>query len=301
MEDRLKIWKEQRETLFLKPTSDVFLDKEKDKIIAMGTCFCAEINCVLQGSGFDVYPKYSNSRLPSWAHEIKYPYSFQFYSPPTVLQELSWAFGESERNIDDIWEHQSPDEYPKRGDKYQDPCRCMMFSNKKKKLIELMLEQDEIMKRDLKEVNTFILFLGHNEPWKTMRGQWCCLESKCMQKTKCSLNILSFEEYFNYIVKIVDIIHKHKCNPKIYMGVCPVPLSKTYREDIDVISATLEIKSMANICVNQISKKYDSVIKIPSYEVQTRLGKDMYKPDYRHVKQDIIEKITYKYLIGKHQ
>jgi hypothetical protein len=263
------------------------------KILAMGSCFAVEIRKYLLNNSYNVLPKNL--------------FGFIWYTPRSIEQEVLLAFGEKTRDERDIWKT--------RDEKiWQDPYRRFVFANSKKEIMEKIHLHDKVIKEAFESADTFIFTMGLTEAWSSSDSNMAlCIEPISRKDIKTNPGVLTpldvrdmvhnakftrmnYESCLNSMNNIARVIKKHKPNAKIIMTTSPVPLKKTYREDVDVAVANCESKSIIRAAMAEAVSQNDNIIYFPSYETVTFMGKEAFRPDLRHVLSDVVEKIMNSFL-----
>ena len=105
----------------------------------------------------------------------------------------------------------------------------------------------------------------------------------------------TFLENYENIKDGIRVLKKNNPNIKILLSVSPVHLNKTFRKDIDVVSASCASKSILRSVVDQVCAEEEDIYYFPSYEIVNILaplqGMRAYKDDGHHVQRNIVKTI----------
>ncbi|MGE0734873.1 MAG: GSCFA domain-containing protein [Alphaproteobacteria bacterium] len=141
-----------------------------------------------------------------------------------------------------------------------------------------------------------MITLGLIETWRNnSNGYHLCVppydESRQGMKRfgDIEFHLSTFAENYENMKRVCTLIQHHYPARKIILTVSPVGLGRTYSGN-DIVVANVESKSLLRAVAGQICREFPAVQYWPSYELCTR--EDIYKPDGRHVRQDVIDMIV---------
>lgn len=247
-----------------------FYITKESPIFTIGSCFALEIRNYLLGKGFNLLNKDLDEEL-IW------------YNTYTILYEFQRLSGEFYQEDDDLWK-------VKEG--YQDPYRRSLFNSSPEKLLSIVRDIDDKIKKYIQEAELLIITLGLVEVWEQPDGKVIC---SCPGYPKgrgggqhCSFKMTGYEENFDNMCKVVDILKQYnpKCN--LLITTSPVPLANTFR-NVDHLVANTESKSVLRSVCGALDRKYDNVQYYHSYELASHFDKkSVFKPDGRHVRPEFV-------------
>lgn len=112
--------------------------------------------------------------------------------------------------------------------------------------------------------------------------------------------VSDFSENLENLKYIIKSLNFHNKRLQIIITVSPVHLLSTFRDDIDVISASCYSKSLLRVVADEITK-IENVHYFPSYEIASICsnidGISLY-PDNHHVSREVVENIMNSFMIS---
>jgi len=277
------------------------LFSKEDRIFTMGSCFAEEIRKALTKNGWGCLPDYKRiefdpnkdvvDTLPNREH-------MNFYNSFTVRTQIEQICGVWEQDPQDYWTvpRISKEVVPFAARPvYQDPYRRCTFSDTPEGLQRLVCQIVGEMRRSFDEATGFVFTFGMAEVFvNRFSGKVACQKPAYAGgagMTETYRHDSTFEENLDNLRTVVQLIRKHKGNDiPIIMSVSPVPLARTFTEN-DVVTTNGEGKAILRAAIGQITREFDNVTYIPSYEVVTLQGMDAYDSDLRHVKEGVVQEI----------
>jgi hypothetical protein len=107
-----------------------------------------------------------------------------------------------------------------------------------------------------------------------------------------TIHVSTFQENFDNVCAIVDLIRSRKPAAPIVLTVSPVALERTFQEGCDIVTVNTESKSILRAVLGQVSRERENVIYLPSFEFVTSLGYERaYELDRRHVRRPVVDEI----------
>jgi hypothetical protein len=233
----------------------------------MGSCFAREIKTVLVREGFAYITEETNhpaSKHASAAWERTYnsfcmrqifEYTFETWEP-----EIRW------------WKA------PESG-KIQDPYRRIILYDSLDQAEEDFQRHRAHSRRALENAELLILTLGLTEIWEhTSDGSVICLPSgpyvnEGGDMSKYRFRVSRYQENLHNLERIHQIMTRYNPDCTLLITVSPVHLWATFREDMDVISASCNSKSTLRAVADEFCSRHDNTIYFPAFEMAT-----IYKP-----------------------
>lgn len=286
-------------TITLK-TTPIFLPS--DVFFTMGSCFAEEIRSALTQRDIICVPDYAKIRFDSLAatlDDLPRANHLNFYNTFTVKQQLEQLLGLWEQEPDDFWtlNRISPDRpVPWTPPIYQDPYRRLVQAITPEILQAVLRSINAEMRVGFDAATAFIFTFGMTEVFINKQSGKVAAQKPLYGgaggEKETTLHISSFEENLTNVRAIVDLIQERKPAAKIIVSVSPVPLARTF-QDQDVVTVSMEGKSILRAALGQICRERNNVFYLPSYEFVTSLGyNDGYREDMRHVQKSVIAQIV---------
>ncbi|MDO6838028.1 GSCFA domain-containing protein [Paraglaciecola chathamensis] len=245
-----------------------FLGKE-DNVIAIGSCFAAELRHFLNDVGLSSDSFWIPSGLNNTFSLL------DFFSWVTTGHQTSKGFGYSKDDSGTLgdWE-------PK-------------------------FERSSYRKA-LENANCFVFTLGLAEVWEdtlTSKVFWRGVPANIFDEKRHHFRLSTVEENVTNIVAITEFIRKLNPKAPIIFTLSPVPLKATFSE-VPCISADCVSKSTLRLALHQvISQKLTDVYYWPSFEIVKWVGCHLPFPVYgtddsvvRHVSRYVVTKILYSFV-----
>ncbi len=232
-------------------------------IASMGSCFAREIRKVLLDAGYNYITEETEN--PASVHaSAAWERTYNTFS---ILQIFEYTFSEWTPNL--RW-WISP-----VSKKVQDPYRrIILYDSLEEAEIDFSLHK-EFSRKALENAEVLILTLGLTEIWEDrFDGSVICLPSGPYPKeggdmSRYSFRVSRYNENLKNLEKIHAIMTKHIPDCKLLVTVSPVHLWATFRQDLDVISASCNSKSTLRAVVDEFTERHDNVFYFPSFEMAT--------------------------------
>jgi hypothetical protein len=130
-------------------------------------------------------------------------------------------------------------------------------------------------RRALQGAEVLILTLGLTEIWQDrMDESVISLPSGPYVKEggdmrRYRFRVSRYHENLQNLERIHDIMTKHNPGCKLLMTVSPVNLWATFRNDLDVVSASCNSKSTLRAAADEFAERHDNVFYFPAFEMAT--------------------------------
>jgi hypothetical protein len=232
-------------------------------IASMGSCFAREIRKVLLSEGYNYITEESDN--PASVHaSAAWERTYNTFS---MRQIFEYTF---ENWTPDIRWWVSPE-----SKKIQDPYRRIILYDSVDQAEEDFARHKEYSRRALEKAEILILTFGLTEIWEdTVDGSVICLPSGPYPKEggdmgRYRFRVSRYNENLENLERIHAIMKKHIPDCKLLVTVSPVHLWATFRQDLDVISASCNSKSTLRAAVDEFAVRHDNVFYFPSFEMAT--------------------------------
>lgn len=280
--------------------NDIFINKET-KIISLGSCFAREIKNWLTENGFnyligenDKNPWESSNIfvgdkgvLPNEHASVAWE---RVYNTFTFKHIVDYTFNEikMENRLIDV---------KINGKNYvSDIIRTrMIYPNRKVAEIDI---KDHILesRKMFTSADVIIFTLGLTEIWESKKRGLVASTNPFTHyflPEDFSFRVSRFNENLENLKYSYDILKKYNKNLKFLITVSPIHLLATYRNDLDVISASCNSKSTLRAVADEF-KDVEGVTYFPSYEIASiaaALDGINSFPDNHHVSKNIVNHI----------
>ena len=232
-------------------------------IASMGSCFAREIKRRLMQRNYNYI-----------AEETHHPAAFhgsaaweRVYNTFCMRQIFEYTF---EQWMPDMRWWQAP-----QSNKIQDPYRRIILYDSIEEA-ESDFEQHRIYsRRALEKAKVLVLTLGLTEIWEDqVDGSVICLPSgpyvnEGGDMSRYRFRVSRYAENLENLERIYQIMKRHNPDCRILMTVSPVNLWATFRQDIDVISASCNSKSTLRAVADEFTVRHENVFYFPAFEMAT--------------------------------
>ncbi len=270
-------------------------------ITSMGSCFAREIKNVLLAQGYNYIneePEHPASKHAGAAWERLYntfsmrqifEYTFDHFNPKT-----RWWRAPISRKI-------------------QDPYRRIIVYDSLEEAHANFARHIQCSRLALTKAKLIIITLGLTEIWESKAdGSVICLPSgpyvnEGGDMSDYQFRVSRFDENLQNLERIYELLSEN--NPEAYLvvTVSPVHLWATFRDDLDVISASCNSKSTLRAVADEFVSRHDNVFYFPAYEMAT-----IYRPimsqsiftegrENFHVNQDVVNFIMEQFFRGANE
>jgi hypothetical protein len=248
---------------FPAPEAGRFTISPSTPIASMGSCFAREIKRRLIQRDYnyitqETYHPASLHASAAWervysTHCMRqiFEYTFEQWNP-----DLRWWLAPESKKI-------------------QDPYRrVVLYENLRE--AEADFEQHRIhSRRALEKAEVLILTLGLTEIWQdTIDGAVICLPAGPYVKeggdmSRYRFRVSRYGENLENLERIHEIMANRNPECKILITLSPVNLWATFRQDIDVISASCNSKATLRAAADEFTVRHENVFYFPAFEMAT--------------------------------
>ena len=278
---------------FDKLNTDLKINKQT-KIVSMGSCFAGEIKNHLVNAGYSYlqeeddkehlfaddcsYRKASHrKRLGSCAWE-------RVFTLPCFRQIMEYTFGAVNY----------PDRLLDAKNGCHDLLRTKIIYKNKKIATKDIPDHIEKSQKVLSGCDVFIFTMGLVEIWEMGQMVLATSPQHGRYKADCSFRVQKYDEIMRDLERGYNLWRAFNKNARFILTVSPVHMMASYREDVDVLSATCYSKSVLRAVANDFVADHPEVSYFPSYEIVVILANilgDIAYPDGHHVNDKIIKAI----------
>lgn len=232
-----------------------FVTKETP-IVAFGSCFAANISDYLHGRGYNVLTKReSRAYVTQMGDGIVNTFA--------IRQQFEWAWLNKAPNAD-LWHGYAAEEFG-----YDEAVR---------------LETKDLFD----QADLFIITLGLSEVWydePTGEVFWRAVPMDKYDPARHKFRVSSFAENAANLQAIRALIRKFRPDAHILFSVSPIPLAATFRS-VSCLSADAVSKAIIRAALDEFMRANETDERLhymPSYEAVTRLFKNQWMADRRHI------------------
>lgn len=269
------------------------LFRRSQKFFAMGSCFAAEIRGALSAMGVTVLPAYETIPLDDLRYQIDTipaQMHMNYYNSFSIRQEFERCLGLWEQTRDDCWEvARSP--LP-----FQDPYRRLVFGKTREDLFEAIDRINRAVREGVERADVFLFTLGMTEVFRKHNdGRVACQKPAYLGgggEAETALHLSTFQENYDNMARVAEIIHAVNPAAHIVLTVSPVPLERTF-SGRDIYTANMEGKSTLRAVAGELARCDKRIVYLPSYELVTGMGEAAFRADdLRHVRPEVVNLIT---------
>lgn len=230
-------------------------------IVAFGSCFASNISNYLNERGYSVLNKTDNNAYVTKLGD-------GMVNTYAILQQFEWAWLNVAPKAD-VWHGKKAEGY----------------------------ESDESVRLETKalfdQADMFIITLGLSELWydePTGEVFWRAVPSASYDPNRHKFRTATHAETLENLRKIYNLIRRFRPHAKILFSVSPIPLTATFR-DVSCLSADAVSKATIRSALDEFLADHteaDGVYYFPSYEAVTRIFRNQWGDDRRHVRHDVL-------------
>jgi hypothetical protein len=233
------------------------------RVASMGSCFAREIKTVLLREGFSYITEESHhpaSKHASAAWE-------RLYNTFSMRQIFEYTFAEWRPTLR-WWKA------PQSG-LIQDPYRRIILYDTLEQAESDFEAHKTHSRKALEAAHVLILTLGLTEIWEDREdGSVICLPSgpyvnEHGDMARYRFRVSRYLENLENLERISELMTVHNPECWIIVTVSPVHMWATFREDLDVISASCNSKSTLRAVADEFADRHDRVIYFPAFEMAT--------------------------------
>jgi hypothetical protein len=258
------------------PVSGLKIDL-RTPIASMGSCFAREIRKVLLDKGYNYITE--ETHHPAAVHaSAAWERTYNSFS---MRQIFEYTFAEWKPDL--RW-WVSP-----KSNKVQDPYRRIILYENLNEAESDFARHRMHSRRALERAEVLILTLGLTEIWEdTCDGSVICLPSgpytnEGGDMSRYRFRVSRYQENLDNLERIHQLMAAHNPTCKLMITVSPVHLWATFRQDLDVISASCNSKSTLRAVADAFYTRHDNVYYFPAFEMATIYqpitGKTWFKED----------------------
>jgi len=229
----------------------------------MGSCFAREIKTVLIREGYSYITEESDhpaSKHASAAWE-------RLYNTFSMRQIFEYTFEEWKPAVR-WWQA------PVSG-RIQDPYRRIILYDSVEQAEADFKIHRECSRQALLKAEVLILTLGLTEIWEDrVDGSVICLPSgpyvnEGGDMGRYAFRVSRYGENLQNLERIHQIMLENNPRCRIIVTISPVHLWATFREDLDVISASCNSKATLRAAVDEFASIHENVFYFPAFEMAT--------------------------------
>ncbi|KPJ74803.1 MAG: GSCFA family protein, partial [Deltaproteobacteria bacterium SG8_13] len=232
-------------------------------IASIGSCFAREIRRKLLYFGFNYITE--EAHHPAAIHaSAAWERSYNTFS---LRQIFEYTFGR--------WSPELRWWIAPQSGKVQDPYRRIILYDTVKEAEADFRRHRKHSRRALEKAEVLIVTLGLTEIWEDSRDQSViCLPSGPYVREggdmrRYRFRVSRYEENLANLERLHAIMARANPNCRIIVTVSPVHLWATFRQDLDVISASCNSKSTLRAAADEFTARHDNVFYFPSFEMAT--------------------------------
>jgi len=248
---------------FPTPEGGRFTISPSTPIASMGSCFAREIKRRLIQRDYNYITE-------------------ETYHPASIHASAAWERVYSTHCLRQIFEYTfeqwDPDlrwwTAPKSG-KIQDPYRRVILYDNLKEAEKDFEQHRQHSRKALQQAEVLILTLGLTEIWQdTIDGSVICVpagpyvdEGGDMRRYR--FRVSRYEENLKNLERIYEMMAAYNADCKILITLSPVNLWATFRQDMDVISASCNSKATLRAAADEFTERHENVFYFPAFEMAT--------------------------------
>ena len=267
------------------------LVRKSDRFFLMGSCFAEEIRQALETTlgANKVGPDYLQVQFdPDLAQIDDLPdrNHLNTYNAFSVLQEIERLLG--------LWTP-DPSDYWLTDGRLQCPYRRLVFAKTPQIFADVSAGLDRALRQGFDTADHFVFTFGMTEVFINKSSGKIANQKPGYDGgggvAETTYHQASFQENFDAICRIVDLIREAKPNARIFCTVSPVPLKRTF-SGADIFVANSLSKSTLRAVLAEVAAARPCVTYFPSYEAVISGGDAAWEEDGRHVQRPVVEAIT---------
>jgi hypothetical protein len=159
--------------------------------------------------------------------------------------------------------------------KIQDPYRRVILYDNLKEADNDFEQHRQHSRKALQQAEVLILTLGLTEIWEdTIDGSVICVPAgpyvnEGGDMSRYRFRVSRYEENLKNLERIYEIMAAYNADCKILITLSPVNLWATFRQDIDVISASCNSKATLRAAADEFTTRHENVFYFPAFEMAT--------------------------------
>jgi hypothetical protein len=230
-------------------------------LVAFGSCFATNISTYLHDRGYNVLNKRDNKAYVTKMGD-------GMVNTFAILQQFEWAWLNKHPTAD-IWQGKKGEDYA-----YDESIR---------------LETKELFD----QAELFIITLGLSELWydePTGEVFWRAVPADAYDPARHKFRTASHAETLANLRSIYGLIQRFRPNAKVLFSVSPIPLTATFRP-VSCMTADAVSKATLRSALDEFLRAHQdegTLFYFPSYEAVTRIYRNQWGDDRRHVRADVL-------------
>ncbi len=248
---------------FPAPETGRFAISRNTPIVSIGSCFAREIKRRLVRRNYNYLTE-------------------ETHQPATIHASAAWERVYSTHCMRQIFEYTFEQWQPElrwwtapKSKQIQDPYRRVILYDHLKEAEEDFELHRHLSRKVLQNAEVLIITLGLTEIWQdTIDGSVICVpagpyvdEGGDMRRYR--FRVSRYAENLNNLERIHDIMAAHNPDCKIIITISPVNLWATFRQNMDVISASCNSKSTLRAVADEFTERHENVYYFPAFEMAT--------------------------------
>ena len=291
-------WKKAERGLSCSVVRKPFIYRDA-KLFTIGSCFAAEIKEGLRRLGYNTYPKYREMALDPAVETVDWIPQHDHiahYNTFSIRQEFEKSFCPRDYDIDDFICLSGSDNTKLSAAAervWQDPYRKKAYATSEVRIRELSRKIDDAIRDAILACDAYIITLGLTEVWRNDRNGLYLNQAPEHSLNGFTFEQSTYEQNYENMRRICSLVREHYPTKPIVVSVSPVPLKQTFT-DLDVVTANMESKCTLRAVAAALSRQFENVTYWPSFEVT--FNRDVFRPDGRHVRSEVVEKIVERFI-----
>jgi hypothetical protein len=248
---------------FPAPEAGRFRISTSTPIASMGSCFAREIKRRLIQRDYnyiteETYHPASLHASAAWE---------RVYSTHCMRQIFEYTFGQ--------WHPDLRWWITPESKKIQDPYRRVVLYDNLQEAEQDFAEHQMHSRRALEKAEVLILTLGLTEIWQdTIDGAVICLPAgpyvnEGGDMSRYRFRVSRYADNLENLERIHEIMAGANPDCRILITLSPVNLWATFRQDIDVISASCNSKATLRAVADEFTVRHENVFYFPAFEMAT--------------------------------
>lgn len=262
----------------------------------MGSCFAREIKTVLIREGFSYITEETHhpaAKHASAAWE-------RLYNTFSMRQIFEYTF--------ETWRPQLRWWIAPQSGTVQDPYRRIILYGSMDEAESDFAAHRVCSRKALETAEVLILTLGLTEIWEDREdGSVICLPSgpyvnEGGNMSRYRFRVSRFGENLENLERIHQLMARYNPECRLLITVSPVHLWATFRQDMDVISASCNSKATLRAVADEFVARHENAVYFPAFEMAAIYRPLMNQPVFAegrenfHVNQDTVEFIMREFL-----
>jgi len=248
-------------------------------IASMGSCFAREVKDYLVEKGYNYIQV---AQGPDGRHASAA--WGRVYNTFCIRQEFERALGGFEP-VETHW---------LVGGQLQDPYRTHVLWKNGETMAEELAEHKRTASIALRTAQAMVITIGINEIWYNREDGAVFFHvppADAFDPSRHAFRLGTFQENLANLERVYELLQQVNPDCKLIVSMSPVPLRTTFREDADVVVASIETKSLLLAVTKEFVRRSPNAYYFPGYEITHASVKDPFEMDARHVRREVIHKV----------